>query len=118
MTAEPGLGWSVVHRLENLQFILDWLHSATVNDKYKLASSITNVISAYRSGSLGWCHGFVTYWHNGAQICQPRPFRWNEFHYLYDKYNGNEEGFWVEGVSLAKNAEREHADTNYLDRWA
>ncbi|KAF3030996.1 hypothetical protein E8E15_011499 [Penicillium rubens] len=98
MAAEKGLSWPVVRRLEDLQSILEWTQSNAIKDKYKIANNVQNVILAYRSGGLDWCHGFVTYWHNGAQLCAPRPFKWDEFQYLYDEYKGNETGFWVEGI--------------------
>ncbi|CRL25160.1 unnamed protein product [Penicillium camemberti] len=98
VAAEHGLNWPVVQRLENLKSILEWAQSTAIKDKYNMASNIQNVILAYQSGVLNWCHGFVTYWHNGAQLCAPRPFKWNEFQYLYDAPNGNETGFWVEGI--------------------
>lgn len=99
LAAEHGLNWPVVQRLENLKSILEWAQSNAIKDKYNIASNIQNVILAYQSGVLNWCHGFVTYWHKGAQLCAPRPFKWNEFQYLYDAHKGNETGFWVEGVS-------------------
>jgi hypothetical protein len=100
MAAEKGLNWPVVRRLEDLKSILEWAQSNAMKDKYKIANNVQNVILAYRSGVLDWCHGFVTYWHNGAQLCAPRPFKWDEFQYLYDEHKGNETGFWVEGVRL------------------
>ncbi|CAG8889577.1 unnamed protein product [Penicillium egyptiacum] len=98
MAAEQGLNSPVVRRLDDLNSVLEWTQSNAVKDKYKIAKNVQNVILAYRSGVLDWCHGFVTYWHNGAELCAPRPFKWNEFHYLYDKHQGNEMGFWVEGI--------------------
>ncbi|CAI7576616.1 unnamed protein product [Penicillium glandicola] len=98
MAAENGLDWPVVQRLEHLNSILEWVQGDTINDEYNVATSIQNVILAYRSGVLKWCHGFVTYWHNGAQLCAPRPFQWNEFEYLYDEHQGDTIGFWVEGI--------------------
>ncbi|KAJ5877330.1 hypothetical protein N7455_000795 [Penicillium solitum] len=98
LAAEHGLNWPVVQRLENLKSILEWAQSNAIKDKYNIASNIQNVILAYQSGVLNWCHGFVTYWHKGAQLCAPRPFKWNEFQYLYDAHKGNETGFWVEGI--------------------
>ncbi|KAJ5788142.1 hypothetical protein N7457_003132 [Penicillium paradoxum] len=99
ISAAKGLSWPVLQRLDELQSILRWLESDEIKDKYKLASNVKNIISAYRSGALDWCHGFVTYWNNGAQICQPRPFQWKEFQYLHDKHQGNETGFWIEGFN-------------------
>lgn len=73
MAAENGLNWPVVQRLENLESILEWIQSNAVKAKYNIASNDQNVILAYRSGVLDWCHGFVTYWHNGAQLCAQGP---------------------------------------------
>lgn len=88
---------------------MEWTQSNAIKDKYNIATNVQNVILAYRSGVLNWCHGFVTYWHNEAQLCAPRAFKWNEFQYLYDAHKGNETGFWVEGVSPVR-----YGDTSIL----
>ncbi|KAJ5171983.1 hypothetical protein N7492_004576, partial [Penicillium capsulatum] len=59
--------------------------------------NIKAVIKAYEDGSLDWRQGFVTYWSKGKQLCQPRPFHWDEFEAIYDKYDGHN-SFWTEGV--------------------
>ncbi|KAJ5640183.1 uncharacterized protein N7484_008045, partial [Penicillium longicatenatum] len=40
--------------------------------------------------------GLVTYWSHGDQLCQPRPFNWEEFDAINDAHEGYV-GFWVEG---------------------
>ncbi|KAJ5791348.1 uncharacterized protein N7518_008359 [Penicillium psychrosexuale] len=57
--------------LEHLESILKWAQSNA--DKYKITHNVEHAILAYRSGVLNWCHSFVTYWHNGTQLCAPRP---------------------------------------------
>ncbi|KGO42720.1 hypothetical protein PEX1_038590 [Penicillium expansum] len=95
--APAGLSWAVVQRLESLQSTLEWLQSE--NDKYELVGNVTNIIAAYRSGQLRWNQGLVTYWSRGAQLCQPRPFRWAEFDIINAEHAGHT-GFWVEGDQL------------------
>ncbi|CAI7592192.1 unnamed protein product [Penicillium glandicola] len=96
MALEPaGLSWPVVERLSSLDEILKWLH--TKGDKYELVGNVTNIMAAYRSGQLKWLPGLVTYWSNGVQLCQPRPFRWNEFDHINAENQGHT-GFWVEGA--------------------
>ncbi|KAG0154482.1 hypothetical protein PDIDSM_50 [Penicillium digitatum] len=96
MDLEPaGLSWPVVQRLQTLQGTLEWLQSE--NDKYELVGNVTNIMAAYRSGHLRWNPGLVTYWSKGVLLCQPRPFRWNEFDIINAQHDGHT-GFWVEGL--------------------
>ncbi|CAG8198880.1 unnamed protein product [Penicillium nalgiovense] len=95
MAAEPvGLSWSVVLRLDTLTTMLEWLSSK--NDEWDLVGNVTNVMAAYRSGNLRWTPGLVTYWSKGVQLCQPRPFKWDEFDFINAKHDGHT-GFMVEG---------------------
>ncbi|KGO76962.1 hypothetical protein PITC_003830 [Penicillium italicum] len=95
MAAEPGLSWPVVQRLEDLKFTLTWLLGE--NDVHKMVDTVKAIIAQYRSGELDWTPDFVTFWHAGVQLCLPRPFNWDEYRYVHDKYQGHE-GFWVEGI--------------------
>ncbi|CAG8902680.1 unnamed protein product [Penicillium egyptiacum] len=96
MALEPvGLSWPVVQRLDTLKKMLEWLHSE--NDEYDLVGNVTNIMAAYRSGQLRWNPGLVTYWSKGVQLCQPRPFRWDEFDFINAKHEGHT-GFSVEGL--------------------
>lgn len=100
MAAEPvGLSWSVVLRLDTLTTMLEWLSSK--NDEWDLVGNVTNVMAAYRSGNLRWTPGLVTYWSKGVQLCQPRPFKWDEFDFINAKHDGHT-GFMVEGVCFLK----------------
>lgn len=54
-------------------------------------------MDAYRSKSLPWAIGLVTYWAKGKQLCQPRPFDWDEFEAI-NTANEDHKSFWVEGV--------------------
>lgn len=102
MALEPaGLSWPVVLRLQTLQGTLAWLQSE--NDQYELVANVTNIMAAYRSGQLRWNPGLVTYWSRGAQLCHPRPFRWDEFKIINAQYAGHT-GFWVEGVCLLQHS--------------
>lgn len=66
--------------------------------KARQLENIEAVIRAYKMGRLDWREGFVTYWSKGKQLCKPRPFDWDEFEAIYDKYEG-QKSFWTEGVS-------------------
>ncbi|KAJ5817365.1 hypothetical protein N7447_009598 [Penicillium robsamsonii] len=90
----PGLSWPVAQRLKTLNSMSEWLDSK--GDEYELAPNVTSLIAAYRSGQLRWNDGLVTYWSKGVQLCQPRPFKWNEYKLISDEHHG-QKGFWVEG---------------------
>ena len=95
---EPaGLTWPVVQRLNTLKGILE--HILSENDQYEVVGNVTNIMAAYRSGKLSWNPGLVTYWSKGVQLCQPRPFRWDEFNLINAEHQGHK-GFWVEAVRL------------------
>lgn len=66
-------------------------------DKYQQLVNVTAVENAYRSGTLDRTPGLVVYFSKGKQLCQPRPFVWEEFEALNKKYHG-ESSFWTEGV--------------------
>lgn len=97
MAREPGLSWPEAQRVDDLKFTLDQL--AGENDEYKMVSTVKAIIARYRSGELSWNPDLVTYWYSGVQLCLPRPFHWDEYRYVHDKYEGHV-GFWVEGVSV------------------
>ncbi|KAJ5770989.1 uncharacterized protein N7511_003040 [Penicillium nucicola] len=94
MAKYPGFEWAVVQRLNELDQILRWLQSES---KYNLVSTVRAVAAAYKSSTLAWSYGFVTYWSKGVQLCQPRPFNWEEFHYINELHEGHT-AFWVEGL--------------------
>ncbi|KAJ5691537.1 hypothetical protein N7488_012272 [Penicillium malachiteum] len=58
--------------------------------------NVQAILAAYRSKALDWTAGLVTYWSGGQQLCQPRPFSWDEFEVINDACNRSE-SFWVEG---------------------
>jgi hypothetical protein len=93
----PGLSYPVVQRLQTLKGMLAWLDSE--GDQFELADNVKSIIEAYRSGQLKWNPHLVTYWAKGVQLCQPRPFRWNECDLINAQREG-QKGFWVEGVRL------------------
>jgi hypothetical protein len=74
-------------------------------DENKQIPNIKAILKAYRTLQLDWNSGLVTYWSNGVQICQPRPFDWDEFEAINLVYNGKE-GFWTEGVSAVDKPSR------------
>lgn len=93
---EPaGLGWDVYRRLHTLKAIQADLEKD--GDSYEQLSNVRAVIEAYRSGQLGWNPGLITYWSNGVQLCQPRPFDWDEFEAINAKYKGHN-NFFTEPV--------------------
>ncbi|KAJ5740988.1 hypothetical protein N7493_000860 [Penicillium malachiteum] len=72
-------------------------------EKKGITSQLVNVqaiLAAYRSKALDWTDGLVTYWSGGQQLCQPRPFSWDEFEAINDACN-RPESFWVEGYNIA-----------------
>ncbi|KAJ5425036.1 hypothetical protein N7465_000106 [Penicillium sp. CMV-2018d] len=117
MALQPaGLSWPVVQRLDTLQGTLEWLQKG--NDEYELVANVTNIMAAYRAGQLRWIPGLVTYWSRGAQLCNPRPFRWDEFKIINAQYAGHT-GFWVEGLDgPGPGAQRaEWVATPYPGKW-
>lgn len=99
MATEPGLSWPVVQRLDDLKFTLASL--VAQNDVHNMVDTVKAIIAQYRSGELDWTPDFVTYWHAGVQLCLPRPFHWDEYRYIHDKFQGHE-GFWVECVCIVQ----------------
>lgn len=89
-----GLSWDVVQRLDTLEGILGHLRES--GDEFDQSANVEALIKAYRSGQLEWT-GLVTYWSKGVQLCQPRPFDWDEFEAINRKHKGSS-AFWVEGV--------------------
>lgn len=95
---EPeGLSWPVIRRIDTLK--QSRTHLAEQGDPYDQIINLDAVLEAYRKGELKWIDGLVTYWSHGKQICQPRPFYWDEFEAINDKYQGTT-SFWTEGVSF------------------
>ncbi|CAG8148763.1 unnamed protein product [Penicillium salamii] len=92
----PGVSLDVARRLQSLEGQLEWLE--TEGDEFHIGSNLKAIKEAYKSGSLEWIDGLVTYWNQGVQLCQPRPFEWREFDCLHDKYDGTKTGFQVEGL--------------------
>lgn len=95
--AFPGLSLDVIKRLDDLKGMEADLR-ARGKDPSGLGPNIAALINAYRTRQLDWHPGLVTYWSNGIQICQPRPFHYQEFLQVNQLYNGHA-SFWVEGVS-------------------
>lgn len=90
------LDWDVILRLDTLDSIREALKAN--GDPHNQLTNLDAIIESYQDGKLK-VNRFVTYWSRGHQLCQPRPFRWDEFHVLNTKFQGNSH-FWVEGVSL------------------
>lgn len=90
------LSQEVLMRIKSLKDIYRSIRGTS--DTNKQFKNVKALLKAYRQKKLGWTPGLVTYWSNGEQLCQPRPFNWDEFETISDKHNGRE-GFWVEGVS-------------------
>ncbi|KAJ5740704.1 hypothetical protein N7493_000576 [Penicillium malachiteum] len=91
----PKLSYYSALRLEELLLTQD--HINKIGDPNKLASTMKAIIFAYKSRTLEWKQGLVTYWSHGTQLCTPRPFSWEEFGQVNHKHNGWE-AFWVEGL--------------------
>lgn len=83
-------------RLDGLKTIQAGLEKE--GDRYNQIPNIQAIIAAYRSRKLDWnVTGMVTYWSKGTQLCQPRPFDWDEFEAINSKHEGHS-SFWTEGV--------------------
>lgn len=91
----PGLSWGVIKRLQSLALIRG--HLQQTGDKHEQLLNIAAVERSYRSGLLERHPGLVVYFSRGEQLCQPRPFDWDEFEAINKKYRG-ESSFWTEGV--------------------
>lgn len=86
----------VLERISNLKFIENDLQ--TRGDEFKQLVNVKALLQAYRSHTLDWIDGLVTYWSRGKQLCEPRPLYWAEFEAINREHKGYE-SFWVEGVS-------------------
>ncbi|KAJ5703197.1 hypothetical protein N7488_010745 [Penicillium malachiteum] len=91
---DPFLSPEVRKRVSTLEQLWDIIRRS--GDKDKQLVNIEAVLDAYRSGELTWT-GLVTYWSNGNQLCEPRPFSWDEFETINKYYDGNR-SFWTEGL--------------------
>ncbi|KAJ5113284.1 hypothetical protein N7456_001818 [Penicillium angulare] len=97
MKQYPGLDWDTVQRLEDIEF-LEMETSKIGHDKYNQLVNIKAIRKAYRSGKLRWNQGLVTYWWNGVQRSEPRPYTEQEYWGLWLS-SGVKDSFWIEGVS-------------------
>ncbi|KAJ5580244.1 uncharacterized protein N7459_006229 [Penicillium hispanicum] len=96
MSKEPeGLSWESVQRLDHLKLIEEYYED---KDDTKQLANIRGVMQAYRSKRLAWTQELVTYWASGVQLCQPRPFDWDEFEAIYDDQMEKNASFWTEGI--------------------
>ena len=95
---EPsGLPLKVYQQIEKLKRIQKDLKEQ--GDRHKQLPNVEALFKAYREGRLEWCEGLVTYWSNGEQMCQPRPFDWDELEAFQARHQ-HATGFWAEGVFL------------------
>ncbi|KAJ5974597.1 hypothetical protein N7481_011807, partial [Penicillium waksmanii] len=92
---QEGLSWKVIERITVLKDLEDCLQK---EDQYEQLSNVQAILNAYRSQTLDWT-GLVTYWSKGAQLCEPRPFDWDEFEAINQKHDGYKD-FWVEGNQI------------------
>jgi hypothetical protein len=93
----PGLSWNVYQRINCLQLIGEGL--VAKGDPEEKVPTVQALLRAYRNKELDWNPGLVTYWRKGEQLCQPRPFNWDEYEAIVDA-KGDCWSFWVEGVSI------------------
>lgn len=100
---EPsGLNWNVIQRIDYLKKMKEDIEKSGVGKSQ--IPNLEALLKAYRRRKLPWT-GLVTYWSKGRQLCQPRPFNWDEFEAINRKFHGHN-GFWVEGVSADTDWER------------
>ncbi|KAJ6185378.1 hypothetical protein N7519_006679 [Penicillium mononematosum] len=98
VASEPGNhSLAVLKRLEVLRNIEVELQSS---DNFNQLPNVRALLQAYREGRLHWNIGLVTYWFEGVQLCEPRPFSWDEFEVLNAHHSGKT-GFWMEGYEIA-----------------
>jgi hypothetical protein len=65
-------------------------------DSTEQRRNIRAILQAYRSKKLVWYPKLVTYWPNGQQLCEPRPFDWDEFEVINHAHGGHK-GFGGKG---------------------
>ncbi|KAJ5725735.1 uncharacterized protein N7483_007092 [Penicillium malachiteum] len=95
----PGKSLNVAYRLDMLHGCLDFIKKdSDMENRYKQRKNVKALMKAYNSGKLEWNPRLVTYWSHGKQLCQPRPFDWDEFFFINEKHKGWE-SFWVEGYN-------------------
>ncbi|OQD94474.1 hypothetical protein PENVUL_c140G05631 [Penicillium vulpinum] len=93
--SEPGnYSLEALRRLEILRNMEVELQSS---DRFNQLHNVRALLQAYRGGMLHWNEGLVTYWFVGVQLCEPRPFNWDEFEVLNAHHSGKT-GFWMEGL--------------------
>ena len=96
VSEKSGLSWPALLRIKELQ------HLETVcmrDDRFRNhLLNVRSILAAYRCQTLEWT-GLVTYWVNGTQLCQPRPFNWDEYEAINEAH-GRSKNFWVEGVCV------------------
>lgn len=68
-------------------------------DKYEQLPNLKAILKAYREGTLKAWPGLVTYWSDGKQLCQPRPFDWAECEAI-NRANEGTKAFFTEPVSV------------------
>lgn len=92
---------AVIKRLAILMEIQEDLETKDdkTETKTNQLSNVKALVKAYRSHELEWHEGLITYWSHGKKLCEPRPFDWDEFEAVNDKYEGHK-GFWVEGSDV------------------
>lgn len=91
----PDLSEEVYHRIKTLRTIQRQIQNA---DKSEQLPNIKAILQAYRDEELQWNPGLITYWSRGVKLCEPRPFRWDEFEAINAAHGGHK-SFWTEGVS-------------------
>lgn len=93
---EPaGLDWNVIQRIDHLKKMKEELEKN--GDAKGQVPNLEALLKAYRTRKLQWT-GLITYWSKGKQLCEPRPFNWDEFEAINRKFDGHR-AFWCEGVS-------------------
>lgn len=94
---EAGKNVDVAWRLSELKAMRFETESGVARPLFNQLINIQAIIQAYETKKLTWTPGMVTYWTKGKQICQPRPFDWDEFEAISMAYDGKDQ-FWVEGI--------------------
>ena len=96
---EPeGLGTKVYQRLDSLKKTYRYFEEISAN--HPQLKNLRAVLEAYRSKKLEVRPNMMTYWAEGVQLCDYRPWDWDEFGEFADTHGAEEQKLWPEQVRI------------------
>lgn len=96
---EPeGLGTKVYQRLDSLKKTYRYFEEISAN--HPQLKNLRAVLEAYRSKKLEVRPNMMTYWAEGVQLCNYRPWDWDEFGEFADTHGAEEQKLWPEQVRI------------------